>query len=148
MAKTGVRAKYQGKYQPAKFTSKIFVKELDKHRDNIRMSLKEHGREVKTQLKKVITTSVGNGVHYSGLPNRSSSAGNAPVSQSGKLANMFIYKTSPLQLLIANKADNQGAPYATFLELGTKKMKARPYFLCTISSLHYRLYKDLMDYNN
>ncbi len=144
-----VRAKYQGKYTSKKYLSTyILSRESIKHKDNIRHSLQEHGREVKTELKKVITTSVGNGVHYAGQPNRSSSAGNAPVSQSGKLADSFLYRTAPMWLKIANKADNQGAPYATFLEEGTRKMKARPYFQCTIESLHYRLFKDLQDYNN
>lgn len=140
-----VKAKYAGKYQKAKFTKKIFSDQLVKHQDNIRHSLQSHGREVKAELKKVITTSVGNGVHYPGLPNRSSSPGNTPASQSGKLADSFLYRISPMQLIVANKADNQGAPYATFLEEGTKKMEARPYFQCTIESLHYRLYKDLQD---
>lgn len=143
--KTTVKAKYAGKYQPASFHKEILLKQLKKHEDNIRGALKTHGKDVKDELRKVIATSVGNGVHYAGLPNRSSSRDNPPVSQSGQLENMFYYKTSPLLLRIGNKANNKGAPYPTFLEEGTKKMGARPYFENTIVSMHYQLQKDLQN---
>lgn len=146
MAKTGVKVKYAGRYQSAEFHKTIFVKESKKHSDHIRRVLQTHGKEVKAELVKVISESVGNGTHYANLPNRSSSPGNAPVSQSGALEKSFYYKTSPLFLKIGNTANNQGAQYPTFLELGTKKMRPRPYFQCTIESLHYRLEKDLQDF--
>jgi hypothetical protein len=148
MAKTGLKVKYQGKYKPATFHEEILIKQLRKHEDNIRGALQTHGKEVKKELRKVISTSVGNGRHYSGLPNRSSSAGSPPVSQSGDLEKLFSYKTTPLFLTIFNTANNKGAPYPTFLEEGTKKMQARPYFECTVIALHYRLEKDLYDLTN
>lgn len=140
------KLKYAGKYPPKHFNRDIVVKDLKKHKDHIRGKLKTHGAEVKKELKKVIETSVGNGRHYSGLPNRSSAAGQPPVDQHGKLANGFRYNSYPLQLKIGNIANNEGAPYPAFLEDGTKKMAPRPYFVDTIEAYHYKLYRDLHDW--
>lgn len=145
MAKTGIKAKYQGRYQPLTLNAKLLVKQKKKHEENIRTSLKTHGKEVTKELKKVITTATGSGRHYPGMPKRSSAPGQAPVSQSGRLAQLFLYRTAPYYLKIANDAKNQGSPYPTFLEEGTSKMKARPYFQVTIEAQQYKLIKDLQN---
>lgn len=135
--------KYSGMYPDRHYSNDMMLKHINLHDDNIRIKLKTHGKKVKDKLKLIISTAVGNGRHYNGMPNRSSSSGNPPVSQSGRLESGFSYKSRPLELLIGNSARNKGAPYPAFLEEGTDHMNARPYFLNTIESMNTLLEQDL-----
>lgn len=127
----------------------IVDKELIKyHYDNIRDALKKHGREVKKQLIKVVTTGPRTGRFYTyrGRKYQASAPGEPPAKRSGRLSQSFMYRTSPLELIVGNKAfSKNGAPYPRFLEDGTSKMDPRPYFMVTIDSLQYQLERDLQD---
>ena len=139
--------KFNGsRYPSMKISQELIIKDLARHKDNIRDSLRKHGKEVKTALKTKIETSVGKGIKYASLPRRSSAPGDAPVSQSGRLENGFKYISRPMELVIGNNAkSDDGAPYPTFLEGGTKKMDKRPYFISTIEKLQGRLQEDLQN---
>jgi len=129
----------------ANYTQEIMIRELEKHKDNIRLALKVHGKKVTVKLKSTIKTARGTGTKYPNLPNRSSAPGEIPVSQSGKLERGFGYKSRVNELLVFNKATSSGAPYPLFLNEGTSKMKPRQYFDNTIESMNMLLYVDLQN---
>jgi hypothetical protein len=136
------------RYPGMNVNRELIIKDLAKHKDNIRDSLRRHGKEVKDELRKVIETSVGKGIKYASLPNRSSAPGDAPVSQSGRVASSFKYISRPMELVIGNEAkSDDGDPYPAFLEGGTSNMEPRPYFIDNIERLHGRLQEDLQNYD-
>ncbi len=124
----------------------IIMKQRRLHEDNIRDSLRVHGKKVKDKLISTIKNSRGTGRKYPQLPNRSSAPGEFPVSQFGGLARGFGYRTRVNELLIYNRTRSKmGAPYPLYLNVGTRKMEPRQYFDNTIDSMHMLLYQDLMD---
>jgi hypothetical protein len=130
----------------ANYSQTIMIKEIKKHKDNIRNALKMHGKKVKTKLTSTIKNARGTGHKYANLPNRSSAPGEIPVSQSGKLERSFGYRARVNELMIYNNARSAGgAPYALFLNEGTRKMKPRQYFDNTIDSMNMMLYSDLQN---
>lgn len=135
-----------GNAKGANYHRDIIMKQRRRHEENIRDSLRIHGKEVKDKLILTIKNSRGTGIKYPQLPNRSSAPGEFPVSQSGKLANSFGYRTRVNELLIYNRTRSKtGAPYPLFLNIGTRKMEPRQYFDNTIESMFMLLYRDLMD---
>jgi len=117
-------------------------RELLKHKDNIRNALRIHGKEVKTELEKVVSTGTRTGrvYTYRGRKYTASAEGEPPALRSGRLAKSFSYKSRAMELVIGNSAkSDKGFNYPGFLE---KEMN-RPYFLVTINSLHSRLQTDL-----
>lgn len=127
-------------------TTFLVSKEIYKHEENIGRSLRRHGKEVKTQLEKVVTTGPRSGRVYSyrGRKYRASAPGEPPAKRSGMLAKSFRYTSRPMELLLYNNARSQnGAPYPLFLEEGTSKMSPRPYWTNTIEDLHMLLDRDL-----
>lgn len=120
-----------------------------RHSIHIAKALKTHGDEVTKELQKVVTTGTRSGRVYSyrGRKYTASAPGEPPARRSGKLSKGFESKARLWELIIGNKTySKKGAPYTKYLEEGTKKMEARPYFLITINKLHYRLEKDLQDF--
>ena len=123
-----------------------FGKEQLKHENNIRKSLSNHGREVKKELVKVVSTGARTGriYMYKGTPYRASAPGEPPAKRSGDLSRGFAYKTRPNELRIGNTVfSEKGFPYPLALVTGTVKMSPRPYFITTIERLHGRLQADL-----
>lgn len=119
-------------------------RERKKHSDNIRYSLRVHGKEVKKELIRVTSTGPRSGRFYSyrGRKYQASAPGEAPAKRSGRLSSKFTYRSRPMELLIGNTAfaDN-GFNYARHLE----EDMDRPYFISTIERLHVRLERDLQD---
>ena len=74
----------------------------------------------------------GNKIHIA------SSAGNAPAVLTGKLLNSTDFEATGSQLTIGYKA-----PHGKYLELGTKKMKARPALRPSITTHTPTIRKDL-----
>jgi len=128
----------------------IISKTLTKlHDDNIRKALRKHGKEVKDELIKVVTTGPRTGRFYTyrGRKYQASARGEPPAKRSGRLSESFMYKSRPLELLIANTARSKhGAPYPLFLQDGTINMERRPYFDETIERLESRLESMLEDF--
>lgn len=132
------------KYPDKHFNEQYMIKELAKHEENIKTALRRHGKIVKDKLTRTIKTSRGSGHHYPNLPNRSSSPGQKPVSQSRKLEKSFHFRARTNELLIYNDArSDKGAPYPAFLNEGTRKMAPRQYFDNTIESAAIFLERDL-----
>ncbi len=124
----------------------ILRREVIKHNRNIRESLQIHGTTVRNKLQKITSTGPRSGRFYSfrGRKYQASAPGEPPARRSGRLSNSFIYKTSPLQLTVANRAfADTGFNYPRFLE----EELDRPYFVGTIESLHMDLYRDLQSLN-
>lgn len=125
----------------------IVGREKIKHQNNIRASLKSHGLEAKKALKNITSTGTRSGRFYTyrGRKYQASAPGEPPAKRSGRLSESFIYKSRPLELVIANTARSEdGAPYPIFLEEGTNRgLDPRPYFVHTIESLQPQLERDL-----
>lgn len=120
----------------------IVGKEKLKHKNNIRYALKVHGKEVKSELKKITSTGPRSGRFYSyrGKKYRASAPGEPPAKRSGRLSSSFVYNARPLELVIGNTAKSDaGFNYPLHLE---EKMN-RPYFVSTINRLEPRLQSDL-----
>ena len=58
------------------------------------------------------------------VTHQASAPGQSPAVDSGELISRIIFDVRDMELEVGAEA---GAPYAEFLELGTKKMKARPW---------------------
>lgn len=121
-------------------------KEQLKHEKNIRKALSNHGREVKKELVKVVSTGARTGriYLYKGTPYRASAPGEPPAKRSGALSKGFAFKTRAYELRIGNTVFSEdGFPYPLALVTGTVKMSPRPYFVSTIERLHGRIQTDL-----
>ena len=120
----------------------VIGREKRKHSTNIRGALKRHGVEVKQALVKLTSTGPRSGrvYTYRGRKYQASAPGEPPAKRSGRLSSSFVYRSRPLELVIANnaKGDN-GFNYPLFLE----EEIDRPYFVGTIESLQSRLESDL-----
>jgi hypothetical protein len=115
------------------------------HKDNIIHALNEHGKEVTDALVKITSrgSRSGKSYFYKGIKYQASAGGEPPQSVTGKLNKSFKWKANIKQLTVGNSAFSKGAPYPMFLEEGTSRMDARPYFILTIEKLQSRLREDL-----
>lgn len=102
----------------------------------IEKAMVEWGKVLKKDHVRKLTTGGRSGRLYGS--HRASAAGEYPAKQTGALAASVSVKTSGKKLTFA-----ESAPYAGFLENGTKKMAARPHFKksveANISKLGYML---------
>ena len=80
-------------------------------------------RDARAQIQE----QVGSGVKYSGLPNQSSAAGEAPVDQSGGLVDTIRTDQEDVQGIGANALAGDGSGQAFALEAGTSNMEPRPF---------------------
>lgn len=87
----------------------------------IEKAMVEWGKVLKKDHVRKLTTGSRSGRLYGS--HRASAAGEYPAKQTGALAASVSVKTSGKKLTFA-----ESAPYAGFLENGTKKMAARPHF--------------------
>jgi len=78
---------------------------------------------VRDRIRKLIKDPPKSGIKYPRLPNRSSSAGEAPADQSGALRKSVQYKVWRYDLMQVGTT----LSYGNLLENGTYKMKKRPY---------------------
>ena len=69
----------------------------------------------------------GTGVQYAGLPNRSSSPGQAPQSQHGDLLDTIGTDQEDVQGIGANAVAGDGTGKALALEAGTSNVEPRPF---------------------
>ena len=70
---------------------------------------------------------IGTGVQYSGLPNRSSAPGEAPVDQSGGLLSTIGTSQETVLGIAAEAVAGDGSGQAFALEAGTSNMEPRPF---------------------
>jgi len=102
------------------------------HIKHINEALMQYGEEVRQELAKVIYTGSRSGrvYYYKGQSHTASAPGEPPANRSGRLMNSFQYKRTPSRLTVYSDIDPD-KPYPYFLEEGTSKMDARPYFVIT-----------------
>ena len=93
----------------------------------IEKAMDEWGKVLKKDHVRKLTTGSRSGRLYGS--HRASAAGEYPAKQTGALAASVSVKTSGKKLTFA-----ESAPYAGFLENGTKKMAARPHFVKSVES--------------
>ena len=120
---------------------------IEEHRRNIRSALSSHGRQVKQKLEELISTGIRTGRVYSfrGRKHIAAADGEPPASRSGRLADSFSYRVTANRMILGNTAWNKSAPYPSYLEEGTTRMGAKPYFRNTINRLLPQLRRDLED---
>ena len=100
---------------------------LEKHRKGMELALHEIGTEVVAETRRLIENGNKTGRVYSmiGRTHQASAAGEAPASLTGRLARSGDYKVSGFDFMRVGET----APYAKFLEDGTKNMAPRPHLL-------------------
>jgi len=105
----------------------------------IRAALYTSGADLVDDVRKRINEPPKTGIKYSGLPNRSSSPGESPATQSGRLMKSSSYTVrGSSQMTFGEKAN-----YAKFLEMGTSRMQSRPHMSESIKSLSRNIIRDL-----
>lgn len=80
------------------------------------------GRTIQRRATTLLGTGSRTGVHYRGLPHRSSAEGEYPRSQSGRLMRSIYYSATGTDSFRVGATEK----HANFLEHGTRIMKARP----------------------
>jgi len=85
--------------------------------------MRRSGIHVKARIQKLIKDPPKSGIKYPRLPNRSSSAGEAPADQSGELLKSVRYRAWRYDLLEVGVDSS----YGKLLEEGTYRMGKRPY---------------------
>lgn len=117
------------------------------HLRHINRSLRQHGKSVTTELERVVSTGPRSGrvYFYRGRAYTASAPGEPPAKRSGALASGFESNARRFDLAIGNTAFAGDAPYPTYLEVGTSRMKPRPYFVKTIERMHVDLLRDLQN---
>jgi len=107
-------------------------KHLKKHRRGLNQALYEIGTLVGRETDRILTSGRRTGRLYMfrGSPHRASAFGEPPANRSGRLVRSYDYKVSGWHTLRVG----EGAPYAKFLELGTKFMKPRQHLILAINN--------------
>jgi hypothetical protein len=88
-----------------------------------------HGKHLVNTIKRDLTTGSRSGRIYriNGQDHQASAAGEAPAKITGTLAASVQSRLNQRDLIVG-----EGASYARYLELGTRKMAARPHILPAI----------------
>ena len=90
----------------------------------IALAMHQIGMQDRREIRRLIRTGPKTGKKWPGLPNRSSKPFQAPAEQSGKLSKSAGFKVAGINLEVGLKA-----PYADFLESGTRRIRERPAIL-------------------
>lgn len=117
-----------------KSTKRIIVdmpREIHKHQQGIENGLHVIGDIVGQRAGELIQQGPKTGRVYRirGRDHQASAPGEAPATFSGRLAKSYNYNVhGPFQMTVG-----ESAPYAGFLEDGTRKMKPRPHLIRAIT---------------
>jgi len=135
MAKKSITIEVEGLKELAKRLSGISAEAKTKATTQINLAALDFQLNVRKTISKTTgrhrkykrgKTQVAKGlkrVHYSSSP------GKPPNSDSGKLReSLSVTKASAFRTTAFVRAGGSGAKYAPFVERGTRRMKARPYF--------------------
>ena len=101
------------------------------HRQGVKDGFHIIGQLVGIRTKKLIINPPKTGRVYriKGIPHQASAPGEAPANRTGRLARSYNYQVSgDVQLAVG-----ESAPYAGYLEDGTRKMKKRPHLIRAIN---------------
>lgn len=126
-------------------TQRVFI-DLSHHanysRHAINKGLDKVGEIVTKEATKGIMSppKTGNTYIYRGRVHRASASGQYPAHQTGKLVRGINKNRITRKLIIGSKA-----PYSTFLEKGTKKMRKRPFLIRAISDTSSEQLRALID---
>lgn len=120
-------------------------KHLECHKEGMRKSLSLIGLEVVREDTRLIRSPPKTGRWYY-IPelkrlHRASAPGQAPANMTGRLAKSAGYRTRNHQEMEVGER----APYAKFLELGTKNMKPRPHLIKAVTAVNRNAVKMLED---
>jgi hypothetical protein len=128
-----------------------------KIKEELKLSIKKifenYGNLITTEMTILVTSGSRSGKQYFylGAPYMASAPGEPPAMRSGMLAREFGFAAREKELEIYNDAESDnGSPYPLFLDEGTKKMNARPFFLTTVAKYEMQLKRDfekMMDDN-
>lgn len=102
-----------------------------RHIANIEKTLNKYGKQITEGLQSIITSGTRSGrtYLYKGVRYTASAPSEPPANRTGRLASSFRYDLHTLGMNVYSTArSDNGAPYPAFLEEGTSKMEARPYF--------------------
>jgi len=97
--------------------------DMIKYKKGTMRGFRKGAQVAKKRIKELIKNPPKTGKKYSGLPNRSSQAGEAPAFQSGTLFRSVSYAVFRWDYLAVGVT----AIYGKFLEFKTKTMKPRPF---------------------
>lgn len=120
--------------KPIKDAKKVIVgmtREYHKHQRGIENGLYVIGDLVGNRVKQLIKQGPKTGRVYRirGANHQASAPGEAPANLTGRLAKSYNYNVhGPFQMEVG-----ESAPYAGFLEDGTRKIKPRPHMIRAIN---------------
>lgn len=102
----------------------------DQYRKNVESALYDIGDEVVKETRKLIRrrNKTGRLYNFRGRLHRASAPGEAPANMTGRLLKSSDYTVPNYQQMTVGEE----APYAVFLELGTRKMAPRPHLITAI----------------
>lgn len=110
-------------------------KHLMVHQNALRLALHEIGKDVNRETQRLIRTGQRTGRIYiiRGQRHQASAPGEPPANLTGKLAKSNEYKVSGWSTMEVGET----APYAGYLEYGTKKgkIKPRPHLIVAVNNL-------------
>ena len=117
-----------------------------KHKKALRLALNEIGSEVVNKIPNYIFNppKTGRWYTYRGRRYQASAPGQSPANRSGRLAKSGGYRVrSYYELKIY-----ETAPYAGYLEFGTRKMAPRPHIIRAIRANRTQAIRSIKDHIN
>ncbi len=119
---------------------------LGAHQNGLRLALHEVGSDVNRETKRLIRTGpkIGRIYFIKGRWHRASAPGEAPANLTGKLAKSNDYKVSGWSTMEVGET----APYAGYLEHGTRKMKPRPHLKKAVENQAVHTVNTLIEYTS
>jgi hypothetical protein len=115
----------------------------EEHKEHIKKVFDDYGKIITDEMIKLVSTGSRSGriYFYKGQAYQSSAPGEPPAKRSGALAEAFGYSASWDELVIWNDIK-----YALYLDSGTRKMNARPFFLTVIAKYDGQIKEALQNY--
>ena len=111
------------------------------HKRGMRKALNQIGRHVVLEDQRLIKSppKTGRIYKFNGRDHQASAPGESPANRTGRLAGSARFATRNHQEMTVGEV----APYAGFLEDGTKKMAPRPHLIKAVNANHRNAVKEL-----
>lgn len=117
-----------------------------KHRKALRLALNETGSEVVNKMANFIFNPPKTGRIYifNGREHQASAPGESPANRTGRLARSGDYKVKSFNEMRVGET----APYAGYLEHGTRRIKPRPHLIRAVNANHRNTVRAIEEHVN
>lgn len=109
-----------------------FGRQIEAHERSMRKALHDTGQIAKSEVKRLLSSGrrTGRLYRFGTQVIQASAAGEVPARRSGRLIKSSNFRVhSPYQMALG-----ESAPYAGFLEEGTRRMASRPHLIVAINN--------------